>query len=103
MARDKLKVIDEFISTLFVNDARGYQGVDAKVMQDEGKRAVLKQISLLDETKHPGIRDKKLYALQKLDDFHKLSQDEKEHIVRISQQRSIPVAEAYDPRDASRN
>jgi hypothetical protein len=103
MARDKLQVIDEFINTLFMNDARGYQGVDAKVLQDEGKRAVVKQISLLDEKKHPGIKDKKLYALQKLEDFHKLSPEQKEQFVRLSQQKSIPVADVYETRDASRN
>lgn len=94
MTRDP-KAIDQLMDTLFINDARGYSGVDGKLWEAEGKRAITKQIALLDEKKHPGIKDKKLYQLQSLGDFHKLPKEEKEQFVRLSQQKALPVAEVY--------
>lgn len=93
------RLAEKFLNDLFVNDALGYQGVDAKILQSEGMQAIKRNIELLDKKKQEKLYD----DLHKFHMFHELSADEKKLLVKVAQQRSVSVADVYRPRDASRS
>jgi hypothetical protein len=96
MARDTKQAIDEILATLYYNDARGYGGVDAKLLSDEAKKRIQRTLATLDLKSRKSLEDEANYRLSRFTEFSHLPESARVAVLKEARSHDLGIEQAYD-------
>jgi hypothetical protein len=88
-------VIDTVLSTMYANDAFGYQGVDARVFKSEAIKKIQRELETLDKKTRTHIEPDIKYRLEEFRDFSHLPDQLRQDVLRLAKERRISIEQAY--------
>lgn len=88
------QVIDTVLSTMYANDAGGYQGVDEKIFKSEGIKRIQRELETLDKKTRSHIEPDTNYRLEEFKEFSHLPDTIRQEVLRLAKERRISIEQA---------
>lgn len=88
------QAIDTVLATLYANDARGYMGVDAKVLKDAAFKRIRSELSTLDKKARPEVEHNTMYRIEEFEGFSHMPDSVRRDVLRIAKEKHLSIEEA---------